>query len=73
MATFPKSSPYVVVGAGIHGLSTAYHLAKELTQRGLGSGRDVLVLDKHSPGSDFSSTTTSAPEPSARAESSLAR
>ena len=46
MATFPKSSPYVVVGAGIHGLSTAYHLAKELTQRGLGSGRDVLVLDK---------------------------
>ena len=54
MATFPKSSPYVVVGAGIHGLSTAYHLAKELTQRGLGSGRDVLVLDKHSPGSGAS-------------------
>jgi glycine/D-amino acid oxidase-like deaminating enzyme len=54
VATFPKSSPYVVVGAGIHGLSTAYHLAKELTQRGLGSGRDVLVLDKHSPGSGAS-------------------
>ncbi|WP_315981736.1 hypothetical protein [Aliamphritea spongicola] len=27
---FPKSSPYVIVGAGIHGLSTAYHLALEL-------------------------------------------
>ena len=26
----PKQAPYVVVGAGIHGLSTAYHLAKEL-------------------------------------------
>ena len=39
MATLPKSSPYVVVGAGIHGLSTAYHLAKELSARGLGSGQ----------------------------------
>src|ERR1700693_2778083 len=28
--TIPSRSPYVVVGAGIHGLSTAYHLAKEL-------------------------------------------
>ena len=28
--TLPGSSPYVVVGAGIHGLSTAYHLACEL-------------------------------------------
>jgi glycine/D-amino acid oxidase-like deaminating enzyme len=44
-------SPYVVVGAGIHGLSTAYHLAKELRTRNLGSGADVLVLDKRSPGS----------------------
>ena len=45
MATLPKSSPYVVVGAGIHGLSTAYHLAKELAARGLGSGADVVVLE----------------------------
>jgi methylglutamate dehydrogenase subunit A len=50
----PARSPYVVVGAGIHGLSTAYHLAKELRTRGLGSGADVLVLDKHSPGSGAS-------------------
>jgi glycine/D-amino acid oxidase-like deaminating enzyme len=41
-----NSSPYVVVGAGIHGLSTAYHLACELRARGLGSGGDVVVLDK---------------------------
>src|ERR671931_1984987 len=34
----PARSQYVVVGAGIHGLSTAYHLAKELCTRGLGSG-----------------------------------
>jgi glycine/D-amino acid oxidase-like deaminating enzyme len=36
----------VIVGAGIHGLSTAWHLAELLAARGEGSGRDVLVLDK---------------------------
>jgi len=41
----PQRSSYVVVGAGIHGLSTAFHLAKELETRGLGSGTDVVVLD----------------------------
>jgi glycine/D-amino acid oxidase-like deaminating enzyme len=46
----PASAPYVVIGAGIHGLSTAYHLAVELRTRGLGSGADVLVLDKTAPG-----------------------
>jgi methylglutamate dehydrogenase subunit A len=39
---------YVVVGAGVHGLSTAWHLARELAARGLGDGRDVLVVDKDS-------------------------
>jgi glycine/D-amino acid oxidase-like deaminating enzyme len=38
----------------MHGLSTAYHLAKELRARGLGSGADVLVLEKSSPGSGAS-------------------
>jgi len=53
MAPSSRSS-YVVVGAGIHGLSTAYHLAKELRTRKLGSGRDVLVLDKSTPGAGAS-------------------
>src|SRR5438874_9227021 len=52
--TLPSRSPYVVVGAGIHGLSTAYHLAKELKVRGLGSGRDIVVLDKTGPGAGAS-------------------
>jgi glycine/D-amino acid oxidase-like deaminating enzyme len=43
---FPKHSKYVIIGAGIHGLSTAYHLAKELKNRGRGSGGDILVIDK---------------------------
>jgi len=50
----PKSSSYVVVGAGIHGLSTAYHLAKELGARELGSGADIVVLDKAHPGAGAS-------------------
>jgi glycine/D-amino acid oxidase-like deaminating enzyme len=28
--TLPQHARYVVVGAGIHGLSTAWHLAQEL-------------------------------------------
>src|SRR5579862_1618337 len=52
--TLPSRSRYVVAGAGIHGLSTAYHLAKELRTRNLGTGADVLVLDKRSPGSGAS-------------------
>ncbi len=43
---FPDSAPYVIIGAGIHGLSTAFHLALELKARGRGSGEDILVLDK---------------------------
>ena len=42
----PGSAKVVVIGAGVHGLSTSWHLAKELEARGLGSGQDVLVLDK---------------------------
>ena len=44
--TFPVSSKYVIIGAGIHGLSTAYHLALELKTRSLGNGEDIIVLDK---------------------------
>jgi methylglutamate dehydrogenase subunit A len=41
-----RSAKVVVIGAGVHGLSTSWHLAKELEARGLGSGADVVVLDK---------------------------
>ncbi|MFQ5955919.1 MAG: NAD(P)/FAD-dependent oxidoreductase [Kiloniellales bacterium] len=42
----PDHVRYVVVGAGVHGLSTAYHLALELEARGKGDGRYILVIDK---------------------------
>ena len=54
MTSIPAGSRYVIVGAGIHGLSTAWHLARELKARGLGSGADVLVLDKRSLGAGAS-------------------
>ena len=42
----PKRSPYIVIGAGIHGLSTAYHLALQLKATGKGDGQDIIILDK---------------------------
>jgi len=42
----PRSSRFVIIGAGIHGLSTAYHLGLELKASGKGSGADIVVVDK---------------------------
>jgi glycine/D-amino acid oxidase-like deaminating enzyme len=50
----PNSSNYVIIGAGIHGLSTAYHLALELKNRRRGSGKDILVIDKKGIGAGAS-------------------
>ena len=44
----PSQCKYVVIGAGIHGLSTAWHLASLLKAKGAGSGEDIVVLDKTS-------------------------
>jgi methylglutamate dehydrogenase subunit A len=42
----PAGVRYVVIGAGVHGLSTAYHLALALRAQGRGTGADVLVVEK---------------------------
>ncbi|MBK8158471.1 MAG: FAD-binding oxidoreductase [Rhodospirillaceae bacterium] len=44
----PAHVKYVVIGAGIHGLSSAWHLAENLRKTGKGSGADVLIVDKTS-------------------------
>ena len=66
MPDLPASPRFVIVGAGIHGLSTAYHLAKELRTRGTGSGwtwssrsRSLARAPRASPAA--SATTTSSP------------
>jgi glycine/D-amino acid oxidase-like deaminating enzyme len=44
--TIPQATKYAIVGAGIHGLSTAYHLAQMLKATGRGSGKDIIIVDK---------------------------
>lgn len=48
MSELPKSIKYLIIGAGVHGLSTGWHLAKELKARGKGTGEDILIVDKTS-------------------------
>jgi glycine/D-amino acid oxidase-like deaminating enzyme len=43
---FPSRTKYLIIGAGIHGLSTAWHLGEALRKSGRGSGKDILVVDK---------------------------
>ncbi len=42
----PSRIKYVIIGAGIHGLSTAWNLGENLRKSGKGSGADILVIDK---------------------------
>ena len=51
---FPSHAKHVVIGAGIHGLSSAYHLALELKAKGRGDGTDIAVVDKSGIGSGAS-------------------
>ena len=44
--SFPDQAKYVIVGAGIHGLSTAWRLAEILTARGERVKDNVIILDK---------------------------
>src|SRR5689334_25411758 len=49
MSSVPSSADFVIIGAGIHGLSTAMHLARRLRAAGRTVGSDgtrVLVIDK---------------------------
>jgi glycine/D-amino acid oxidase-like deaminating enzyme len=52
--TLPASARYVVIGAGIHGLSTAWHLGVELERAGDFRDGDILVLDKNGIGAGAS-------------------
>ena len=44
---FPKKARFVIIGAGIHGLSTAWHLSEKLKNKfGNGVNNDIVGLDK---------------------------
>ncbi len=42
----PNKIEYAIIGAGIHGLSTAWHLAKKLKKKGKGDGSKIIVIEK---------------------------
>ena len=44
--SIPEKADYVIIGAGIHGLSTAYHLAAKLKAQGKGDGSKILIIEK---------------------------
>src|SRR6187399_2747398 len=49
MPVLPAAARCVIIGAGIHGLSTALHLAERLAARGTTvgpNGQRIVVLDK---------------------------
>src|SRR5215472_6296966 len=50
----PQATRYLVIGGGVHGLSSAYHLARALREKGQGSGADVLLLEKKRVGAGAS-------------------
>src|SRR5438034_1265154 len=53
-AEAPPSVEYCVIGGGVHGLSTAWHLAALLKAKGRGGSGRVVLLDKKAPGSGAS-------------------
>jgi glycine/D-amino acid oxidase-like deaminating enzyme len=44
--SLPSQAEYVIVGAGIHGLSTAWRLAERLTESGESVDGRIIILDK---------------------------
>ena len=50
----PESVRYCIIGGGVHGLSTAWHLAMQLERRRQGGGADIVLLDKCDTGAGAS-------------------
>src|SRR5437899_572570 len=57
MSTLPSHATYVIIGAGIHGLSTGMHLAERLRAHGKSVGPNgirIVMLDKAGVGAGAS-------------------
>ena len=48
MIKLPNKAKYVVIGAGVHGLSTAWHLGEKLKKNGGVKENDIVVIEKSS-------------------------
>ena len=54
--SFPNFSEYIIIGAGIHGLSTAWRLAKSLMSK-VKMEKEIVVLEKSGIASGASGIT----------------
>jgi hypothetical protein len=52
--SIPSSASFVIIGAGVHGLSTAYHLALEMKSRGQDVDGNIVVVEKSTIGAGAS-------------------
>ena len=52
----PEAATYVIIGGGVHGLSTAYHLARRLREsaRGARQAARIVLLEKQRVGAGAS-------------------
>ena len=44
--SLPSKCEYLIIGGGIHGLSTAWHLCKKLSSKGQLKEDSVVVIEK---------------------------
>ncbi len=44
--SIPSSASFVIIGAGVHGLSAAYHLALEMKSRGQNVDGKIVVVER---------------------------
>jgi len=52
--SIPSKASFVIIGAGVHGLSTAYHLALEMKSRGQNVDGSIVVVEKSAIGAGAS-------------------
>jgi methylglutamate dehydrogenase subunit A len=52
--SLPESIEYCIIGGGVNGLSTAWHLARRLKETGRGDGSRIVVLEKSDTGAGAS-------------------
>lgn len=52
--SIPSKASFVIIGAGVHGLSTAYHLALEMKSRGQDVDGNIVVVEKSAIGAGAS-------------------